>query len=122
MLPIELYGGRFSAGSFSQSETYPRQAMYGINTHRLDLAITDAVVGEEITYRFTFPMNLGKGSYSISTSLSKLDSHLDGNYEWRDLGLIFHVINTRHEDFVGCAWLESTPSIERSRPALPGSA
>ena len=93
------------------------QAMYGINTHRLDLAVTDAQPGEELTYRFTFPMNLGKGSYSISTSLSKLDSHLDGNYEWRDLGLIFHVVNSRHVDFVGCAWLESKPSVERRRPA-----
>ncbi len=92
------------------------QAMFGINTHRLDLAVTDAVAGEEIVYRFTFPMNLGKGSYSISTSLSRLDSHLDGNYEWRDLGLIFHVVNSRQVDFVGCAWLGSQPAIERRRP------
>ncbi len=93
------------------------QAMYGINTHRLDLAIEDAVAGEEIVYRFAFPMNLGKGSYSVSTSLSRLDSHLDGNYEWRDLGLLFHVMNSRHVDFVGCAWLESRPTIERRRSA-----
>ncbi|MEN9357290.1 MAG: Teichoic acid export ATP-binding protein TagH, partial [Pseudomonadota bacterium] len=92
------------------------QAIYGINTHRLELAITDAVVGEEIVYRFSFPMNLGRGSYSISTSLSRIDSHLDGNYEWRDLGLIFHVMNTRHEDFVGYAWLAAQPAIERQRP------
>lgn len=91
------------------------QAVYGINTHRLELSIEDATVGEEIVYRFDFQMNLGKGSYSISTSLSRLDSHLDGNYEWRDLGLLFHVMNTQHEDFVGTAWLAPCPSIERCR-------
>lgn len=93
------------------------QAIYGINTHRLELPIENAAAGEEITYRFRFPMNLGKGSYSISTSLSRLDSHLDGNYEWRDLGLMFHVVNTRHEDFVGCAWLAPQPAVERHLPA-----
>lgn len=92
------------------------QAIYGINTHRLKLPIEDAMPGEEIMYRFDFPMNLGKGSYSISTSLSRLDSHLDGNYEWRDLGLLFHVMNTQQEDFVGTAWLAPRPSITRYRP------
>lgn len=93
------------------------QAIYGINTHRLDLAIEDAVAGEEIVYRFAFPLNLGRGSYSVSTSLSRLDSHLDGNYEWRDLGLMFHVMNSSREDFVGCTWLAPRPAIERHRPA-----
>ncbi len=97
------------------------QSIYGINTHRLDMPVADAVAGEEIIYRFTFPMNLGKGHYSISTSLSRLDSHLDGNYEWRDFGLLFHVINSRHLDFVGCAWLEAHSSIERRQTALPAT-
>jgi len=92
------------------------QAIYGINTHRLNLPIEDAICDEEIVYRFDFSMNVGKGSYSISTSLSRLDSHLDGNYEWRDLGLLFHVVNTHHEDFVGAAWLAPRPSIERCPP------
>ncbi|MGE8145939.1 ABC transporter ATP-binding protein [Pseudomonas frederiksbergensis] len=90
------------------------QAIYGINTHRLDKAITDLSAGERVTFRFAFDMRLGKGNYSIALSLSRLDSHLDRNFEWRDYGLVFHVINNRQEDFVGCSWLEAQTTITRS--------
>ena len=90
------------------------QAIYGINTHRLDKPVIDLSAGERVTFRFAFDMRLGKGSYSVALSLSRLDSHLDRNFEWRDYGLIFHVINSRQEDFVGCAWLEAQPQIIRS--------
>lgn len=90
------------------------QAMYGINTHRQDLALTDLQAGERLTYRFAFVMGLGKGNYSVALSLSRLDSHLDRNFEWRDYGLVFHVINNRHEDFVGCSWLGAKTSITRT--------
>ncbi|MGH8375469.1 MAG: Wzt carbohydrate-binding domain-containing protein, partial [Pseudomonas sp.] len=90
------------------------QPMYGINTHRVDKALTNLSAGERITYRFAFDMRLGKGNYSVALSLSRLDSHLDRNFEWRDYGLVFHVINNRQEDFVGCSWLEAQTSVTRS--------
>ncbi|SEM61853.1 lipopolysaccharide transport system ATP-binding protein [Pseudomonas sp. ok272] len=90
------------------------QPMYGINTHRLDQALTELKAGEQITYRFAFIMGLGKGNYSVALSLSRLDSHLDRNFEWRDYGLVFHVINNRREDFVGCAWLDAKTDIVRT--------
>lgn len=89
------------------------QPMYGINTHRQNQALENLRAGERITYRFAFVMGLGKGNYSVALSLSRLDSHLDRNYEWRDLGLVFHVINNRREDFVGCAWLNAQTTISR---------
>jgi lipopolysaccharide transport system ATP-binding protein len=90
------------------------QMMYGINTHRLEKALTDLRAGERVTYRFAFTMRLGKGNYSVSLSLSRLDSHLDRNFEWRDYGLVFHVINNRHEDFVGSSWLDAQATVTRS--------
>jgi lipopolysaccharide transport system ATP-binding protein len=96
------------------------QAIYGINTHRLGRPLEHLCVGEEATFRFRFPARLGKGSYSVSLSLSREDSHLDKNFEWRDNALIFHVFNTRQEDFVGSSWLDAKVEIERmpvSRPA-----
>jgi len=89
------------------------QAIYGINTHRLDKAVTDLSAGERVTFRFAFDMRLGKGNYSVALSLSRLDSHLDRNFEWRDYGLVFHVINNRQEDFVGCSWLQAQTDITR---------
>ncbi|UVM50459.1 ABC transporter ATP-binding protein [Pseudomonas sp. B21-015] len=94
------------------------QAMYGINTHRQDLALTDLQAGEQVTYRFAFVMGLGKGNYSVALSLSRLDSHLDRNFEWRDYGLVFHVINNRHEDFIGCSWLGAKTSITRTAESI----
>lgn len=90
------------------------QAIHGINTHRLDRGLENLASGEVVTFRFGFDMNLGKGNYSIAFSLSKHDSHLETNYEWRDGGFIFHVINKDHPDFVGCTWLESELTIDRS--------
>jgi lipopolysaccharide transport system ATP-binding protein len=74
--------------------------------------------GERVTYRFAFVMGLGKGNYSVALSLSRLDSHLDRNFEWRDYGLVFHVINNRHEDFVGCSWLGAKTSITRANTSI----
>ena len=98
------------------------QAIYGINTHRLDRALEHLRAGERVVYRFAFPARLGKGNYSIALSLSRFDSHLDTNYEWRDFALVFHVINTGRPDFVGCAWLDSQVAIERSSSAVISSA
>ena len=96
------------------------QALYGINTHRLGQALEDLCAGEEVLYRFAFPANLGKGNYSIATSLSRFDSHLDTNYEWRDFAAIFHVINARKPDFVGCISLDASLQIDRVRASLAG--
>lgn len=90
------------------------QAMYGINTHRLEQSLEGLQAGERLSFRFAFTVRLGPGNYSISLCLSRNDSHLSGNYEWRDYGQIFHVLNNGHEDFVGCNWLNAQASVQRS--------
>lgn len=89
------------------------QAVYGVNTLRLGETISGLAPGEEFSVRVALQMNLGKGSYSVSLALTAEDSHLADNYEWRDHALVFHVLNTRHPDFVGSTFLE--PEIEVSR-------
>jgi lipopolysaccharide transport system ATP-binding protein len=86
------------------------QPMYGTNTHHTEMPLHDVKAGEEAEFRFTFPANLGPGSYSITTALTGDDTHLGENYEWRDLALIFMVANVDRKVFVGCNWLE--PQIE----------
>ncbi len=94
------------------------QAIYGINTHRLHRSLENLSAGDSVKFRFTFPANIGKGNYSVATSLSRFDSHIDTNYEWRDFALIFHVINTRKPDFVGCTSLDAQLEIEQSSPSV----
>lgn len=89
------------------------QAMYGINSHRLKQVQKGLKAGERLIFRYAFDMRLGPGNYSVSLSLSRLDSHLDGNYEWRDCAMIFHVVNSTRENFIGYSWLDARASIER---------
>jgi lipopolysaccharide transport system ATP-binding protein len=89
------------------------QPMYGTNTHLKNVPLNDLQPEDEAVYTFTFPMNLGPGSYSIATALTSTDTHLKNNYEWRDLALVFNVMNIRREHFIGCAWLDPHIRMER---------
>ena len=40
-----------------------------------------------------------------------MESHFTDNYEWRDNGLVFTVLNTKN-DFVGCVFLDATAKIK----------
>lgn len=86
------------------------QEIYGTNTYHLNKPIFNLQEGGSVEYRFTFPANLGTGSYSISTALTSHDTHLANNYEWRDLALLFTVVNVGHPTFIGSNWIE--PQLE----------
>jgi lipopolysaccharide transport system ATP-binding protein len=81
------------------------QPVYGTNTHHLNDKLEQVPAGSRLTYRFTFPANLGVGSYSISVALHTADTHVSQNYEWRDLAVVFSVINADKQSFVGVGWL-----------------
>lgn len=89
------------------------QPMYGTNTHLKELPLDDVAAGSQVVYRFNFEMNLGPGTYSVATAIVSTETHLVNNYEWRDLALVFTVMNMRRPHFEGSAWLD--PSIEIQR-------
>jgi lipopolysaccharide transport system ATP-binding protein len=86
------------------------QQMFGTNTQHMEQPLDGVHAGETVEYRFRFPLNLGPGSYSITTALTSSDTHLVHNYEWRDMAFLFIVMNMNRKTFVGTNWLE--PSIE----------
>lgn len=90
------------------------QPMYGTNTHLKQLPLDNVAAGETVVYRFAFPMNLGAGTYSVATAIVSTDTHLVNNYEWRDLALVFTVMNMRRAHFEGSAWLDPVIEIERT--------
>jgi lipopolysaccharide transport system ATP-binding protein len=90
------------------------QPMYGTNTHLKELALEHVAAGQKVVYRFQFPMNLGPGSYSVATAIVSTETHLVNNYEWRDLALVFTVMNMRRPHFEGSAWLDPSIEIESS--------
>lgn len=89
------------------------QVIYGTNTWHTKQIIKQAQAGEEYIFSIGFPANLGVGSYSIQTALTDSDTHLTNNYEWRDMSLVFNVINVDKVYFVGCLWNEPVIGIER---------
>lgn len=86
------------------------QYVYGTNTHHTKQQLECVMADQLIQYRIQFSMNLGPGSYSISTALVSTDTHLVNNYEWKELVLLFTVTNLDKPTFVGNAWVP--PVIE----------
>ena len=89
------------------------QVMYGTNTWHTKQVIENPVAGNVYDIVISFPANLGPGSYSIQTALVDKDTHLTKNYEWRDLALVFNVININKTNFVGSAWIEPIIKVEK---------
>jgi lipopolysaccharide transport system ATP-binding protein len=89
------------------------QQMFGTNTHHMEAPLENLRAGETVEYCFRFPLNLGAGSYSVTTALTSSDTHLAHNYEWRDLAFLFIVMNMNRKVFVGTSWLEPTVEINR---------
>ena len=89
------------------------QVIYGTNTHLKDQPLLRVASGDTYRFDIAFAANLGPGTYSVQTALVSTDTHLANNYEWRDLALIFNVVNLSKPHFAGCAWLD--PIIEISK-------
>ncbi|NOR79716.1 MAG: ATP-binding cassette domain-containing protein [Methyloprofundus sp.] len=88
------------------------QVMYGTNTWHTKQVINHSQAGDEYQFVISFPANFGVGSYSVQTALVDSDTHRSANYEWRDLALVFKVINIDKIQFVGCLWNEPVISIK----------
>jgi len=88
------------------------QPIFGTNTHHTRQAMENLREGQMVEYRIAFPMNLGPGSYSVSTAISSTETHLIDNYEWRDLALLFTVANQSRDFFVGSAWVPPVIEIQ----------
>lgn len=90
------------------------QSIFGTNTHRLKQNLKGLRKGETVQFDFDFILNLGEGNYSIALALHTADTHLANNFEWRDLALVFNVVNLHQQPFVGVAWLPPTLRCQRN--------
>lgn len=89
------------------------QVIYGTNTDLTNQPLESIKAGALVRYDISFPANLGPGTYSVQTALVSTDTHLVNNFEWRDLAIVFSVININKPHFAGVAWLQ--PAIEITR-------
>lgn len=89
------------------------QVMYGTNTWHTKQVIENPKKDEIYNFTLSFNVNLGAGSYSIQTALVDKDTHLTANYEWKDLAVVFNVINIDKIHFAGCLWNEPIIKVEK---------
>ena len=82
------------------------QPVYGTNTHHLEQIIQDAKANDTLEFSFVFDANLGVGSFSVTIALHAHDTHIGGNYEWKDQSLVFNVANISKNTFTGLCWME----------------
>lgn len=88
--------------------------MFGTNTWYHDCCCDDVQPGR-LTIEAQLRMTTGTGEFSLTVALTSSETHLINNYQWKDLALIFTVINTSKPFFVGDSFMDTKFSI------IPGS-
>lgn len=81
------------------------QDVFGTNTFHHNQVLKELKAGQKLEANFDFPVRIGPGTYSVTVALTASEDHLQENYFWKDLDLIFNVINPDTPYFVGTNWL-----------------
>jgi len=89
------------------------QMMFGTNTFHTKQIIDAPEQGAVYDIHVEFALNLGSGSYSVIISLHSNDSHISGNYDWREKEMIFEIVNVDKYTFVGSQWNPMTFRIDK---------
>ena len=87
--------------------------IFGTNSFHHQIPMKDFVEGETFKIQFMFPANIGPGSYSISIALHTGATHVESNFEWKDLAVTFDVLNSNKKSFIGACWIEPELRIIR---------
>jgi lipopolysaccharide transport system ATP-binding protein len=89
------------------------QIMYGTNTWHTGQVVGAPRRGDRLKFRIKFQIVFGAGSYSIATALVSTDTHMSDNYEWKELALVFNVVNESKTYFIGSTWNEPVIDLEK---------
>lgn len=82
------------------------QNIFGVNTWNTENVIKKPKINSEYEFLTHLDLNLGKGTYSISSALTGGKTHLDKNFYWQDNILTFDVYKKNVEEtFIGLAYL-----------------
>lgn len=93
------------------------ESIYGVNTNCCHKEFHNLKAGEQVEYIFSFSMNIGPGNYSLTVALHGGKEHVANNYEWRDLAVVFEVVNQTKNDFAGMAFLDAEIESQRFPPS-----
>lgn len=97
------------------------QNVYGTNTFFTNQILKNVQQGTRVIYDIHFVANLGIGSFSVQVAFVDGPTHLTRNYMWKDLALVFTVLNLDKPQFVGVAYIEPEIVISTSSPLESGN-
>ncbi|MDI9219889.1 ABC transporter ATP-binding protein [Pantoea sp. EA-12] len=92
-------------------DKYGRE-IFGTNSYFLKQQQCDLKCDEVKVFEFTFDANVGEGNYSVSVAAHRGHTHVAGNYLWKDVAIVFNVINTNKSSFIGSSWIEPILEIK----------
>jgi lipopolysaccharide transport system ATP-binding protein len=86
--------------------------VFGTNTYHHGVSGKKIKPEEIVTFEFQFPsINLGVGSYSVTTALHSRDTHIKNNYDWWDRSLVFQVVPGEKKLSIGVCNLPVSVSL-----------
>jgi lipopolysaccharide transport system ATP-binding protein len=88
------------------------QAVYGTNTWYTKQTMS-VKKGDSFELSIAFEMNVGVGSYSVTTAITNGLSHVEHNCEWKELAYIFEVYNPGFPHFEGHSFVPSVIEIKK---------
>lgn len=87
------------------------QDLYGTNSHHLDQPIA-LFAGESSQVRFTFPMRLAPGKYTLTLALHNQHDHTEECYHWWDNAVSFEVAGIKAAQFVGLCDMNAVMDVK----------
>ena len=84
------------------------QLMFGTNTWHTKQILRDVKAGQSYVFKARMNNTLGVGSYSLQTALHDKETHLTANYQWLDYAMVFEVVNSRKDFFLGSQWINAS--------------
>lgn len=88
------------------------EAVFGVNTYDEDRGACPIKEQEYRNFSFKFSLNLGPGNYSITVALHSGKNHIDNNFEWCDLAVVFEIVNQSKKNFTGGTYLAFSINVE----------
>lgn len=83
------------------------ETVFGVNTKSFEAGFDNLHSGDNVKFDFRLPLNLGRGTYSVTVALHSGKNHVGINYEWRDLAVVFEIINQTKCEFDGIAYIDT---------------